>query len=151
MLDEGEVLISLDVKSLYTNVPVNESITLAADLVYARNEIPTYTKETFVSLLKLAVQNVNFLCGSAWFSQVDGLAMGSKLAVYLANIWMKQFESIIAGRTPVATARIRTDSLPSSGLSPEREVVRSTSRSDQHPCGRCAANVTRRGYSVQSN
>ena len=62
MLDEGEVLISLDVKSLYTNVPVNESITLAADLVY---EIPTYTKETFVSLLKLAVQNVNFLCGSA--------------------------------------------------------------------------------------
>ena len=108
MLDEGEVLISLDVKSLYTNVPVNESITLAADLVY---EIPTYTKETFVSLLKLAVQNVNFLCGSAWFSLIDGLAMGSKLAVYLANIWMKQFESIIAGRTPVATAKIRSPDL----------------------------------------
>ena len=59
-LDDDEVM-SLDVKSLYTNVPVEESIELAADLVYSRDVVPDFSRATFVELLKLAVQNVHIL------------------------------------------------------------------------------------------
>ena len=90
VLNDDEVLISLDVKSLYTNVPVSESISLAADLAYRHQDMP-FDKQTFIDLLRLALIDVLFQVGNSWYRQVDGLAMGSKLAVYLANIWMSQF------------------------------------------------------------
>ena len=113
-LDDDEVMLSLDVKSFYTNVPVEESIEFAADLVYSRDVVPDFSRATFVELLKLAVQNVHILCDSKWYVQVDGLAMGSKLAVYLANIWMKQFEDVISGRGSFTTPG-RTQSAPDPG------------------------------------
>ena len=48
-LADGEVMISLDLKSLYTNVPVDEAIRLAADLVYEIDKIPEFSKEIFVT------------------------------------------------------------------------------------------------------
>ena len=62
-------------------------------MVYARDTTPVFSKETFIELMSSAVRNVDILCG-----EIEGLAMGSKLAVYLANISMKQFENVIAGR-----------------------------------------------------
>ena len=44
ILEEDEVIVSLDVKSLYTNVPVLESIELAADIFY--------NSENFLLLIK---------------------------------------------------------------------------------------------------
>ena len=44
ILEEDEVIVSLDVKSLYTNVPVLESIELAADILY--------NSENFLLLIK---------------------------------------------------------------------------------------------------
>ena len=34
----------------------------------------------------------NFNCNDQWYTQIDGVAMGSQLAVIVANIWMKQFK-----------------------------------------------------------
>ena len=95
---DDDVLTSLDVKSLYSNIPVEESRSMAADLVYARDNTPDFSKKTFIELMSLAVGNVDIICGETWYRQVDGLAMGSNLAVHLANIWMIQFEKVIAGR-----------------------------------------------------
>ena len=50
-LDEDEVVISFDVSSLYTNVPVQESIQLAADRLYSGDfQLPPVDKDTFVQL-----------------------------------------------------------------------------------------------------
>ena len=136
-LDDDEVMLSLDVKSLYTNAPVEESTELAADLVYSRDVVPDFSRATFAEMLKLAVQNVHSLCDSKWYVQVDGLAMGSKLAVYLANIWMKQFEDVISGRGSFTTHG-RTQSAPDPGGS-----VIASDAGPRFPCVSCGDNVGR--------
>ena len=50
-LDAGEVVISFDVKSLYTNVPVKEAIQEAAERLYCGDvKTPPVDKETFIIL-----------------------------------------------------------------------------------------------------
>ena len=95
-LDPEEVMISFDVSSLYTNVPVNETINDAANLLYSgRYETPPADKETFIALTKLAVTDVVLSSHDGCFRQVDGLAMGSQPAPQLANIWLAKFKESI--------------------------------------------------------
>ena len=84
VLDEDEAPIYLDVKSLYTNVPVEESIAKAADSLYERNP-HEFVKATFVEMKALAKKYVVFRAGGKWKTQVDGLAMGSKLVVFFSQ------------------------------------------------------------------
>ena len=87
-------------KSFYTIVPVFESIELAADLVYEVDP-PPVDRDKFVTLMKLAVTEVHFTCLGKWFSQIDGVAMGSTLSVILANIWMHSFEKTLSLDIPI--------------------------------------------------
>ena len=58
-LDPDEVVISFDVSSLYTNVPINEAIEEAADRLYSGDfPTPPVSKETFTTLTKLSTTNV---------------------------------------------------------------------------------------------
>ena len=87
-----ECIVSLDVKSLYTNIPVNEAIEIVLRRLYSSDQSLELSRSTSKTLLKLAVTNVCFKCNDRWFCQVDDLTMGASLAVNLANIWMKSFE-----------------------------------------------------------
>ena len=50
-MDEDEVVVSFDVSSLYTNVPVRESIQLAAERLYSGDlATPPVDKQTFIKL-----------------------------------------------------------------------------------------------------
>ena len=92
-LDDDEVMVSFDVSSLYTNVPVDEAIHEAADLLYSGNLTPPpVDKETFVKLLELACKDVVMLTHDGYYRQTDGLAMGAKPAPPLANIWLSKYE-----------------------------------------------------------
>ena len=97
-LEPDEVLISFDVTALYTNVPVDEAIQLAADKLYSGNpdiKSPPVDKETFITLTNLASKNVVMWTPDGYYRQKDGLAMGSQPAGLLANIWLSQFEPVI--------------------------------------------------------
>ena len=111
-LEEDEVIVSLDVKSLYTNVPVLESIELAADILYNSEELPPVDKETFKDLMKMAVTDVYFMCDGRWYIQTDGVAMGSSLAVILANIWMKISMTESADNLITSTAMVHKTAIP---------------------------------------
>ena len=88
-LEEGEVLVSFDVVSLYTNVPVMEAIQEAANRLYCGEfKVPPVSKNTFIELLKLASTNVIMSTCDGYYRQKDGLAMGSPPAPCLANIWL---------------------------------------------------------------
>ena len=89
----GWQIVSLDVKRLYTNVPVGEAIKIALRELYSSNLAPEITRSAMKRLLKLAVKNVHFKCNSIWYVQSGGLAMCASLAGILANVRMKSFEA----------------------------------------------------------
>ena len=48
----------------------------------------------------MAVSQVHFKCKETWYVQKDGLAMGASLAVILANLWLKQYETALSRDIP---------------------------------------------------
>ena len=86
-------IVSFDVVSLFTNVPLNEIIEIASDYVYSDVSAnkPGYEKTHFKKLLKFATSG-EFLYKDKLFRQVDGVAMGSPLGPTLANLFLAHFE-----------------------------------------------------------
>ena len=96
-LEDDEEVMSLDVVSLYTNVPVMEAIQVCTDLLYnlPLDKRPSIDKDTFIILAKIASCNVMMSTHDGYYKQVDGLAMGSPPAPHLANGWLSQFDNYI--------------------------------------------------------
>ena len=96
-LDNDDILTSFDVTALYTHVPVEEAIDLAANKLYENTHTnrPPCDKTTFIELARLGITNVLIQTHDGVFRQIDGLAMGTPPAMQLSNIWLKQFEPTI--------------------------------------------------------
>ncbi|XP_066910560.1 uncharacterized protein [Clytia hemisphaerica] len=96
VLKADHELVSFDIVSLYTNVPVLEAIDVCADLLYSGEyKKPPVDKETFIELLKICSENVIMLIHDGIYRQKDGLAMGSPPAPMLANGWLSTYDPII--------------------------------------------------------
>ena len=90
------VLASLDVTSLFTNVPVERTITIILDYVYGSNDAaaPKLPRKILEALLRACTLEVPFRCPSGkMYYQVDGVAMGSPLGVLFANAFMCHVEN----------------------------------------------------------
>ena len=86
-------LASFDVSSLFTNIPLRETIDIAIDYAYKNNQtIEGLSKLQFKKLLTIATSETNFIFNEQVYDQIDGVAMGSPLAPILANIFMRSFE-----------------------------------------------------------
>ena len=97
-LDDDDILTSFDVTSLYTNVPVEEAIALAADKLYDDDSItnkPPVDKATFRELARLCSTNILLQTHDGYFRQTDGLVMGTPPAMQFSNLWLKQYEPTI--------------------------------------------------------
>ena len=104
-LDDNELLVSFDIVSLYTNVPVKEAINVCTDLLFKDRVIAIDSdqyldKETFKILAELASCDVIFSSHDGYYRQVEGLAMGSAPAPHLANGWLSSFDDTIKGSSP---------------------------------------------------
>ena len=90
-----EIMISYDVQSLYPNVPVEQAIKIAVDLIWEKNKekkLTKITKNELFILSNLAVRNVHFRFFNQFFRQTNGVAMGSPLAPILADLFMCKLE-----------------------------------------------------------
>ena len=101
-LVNNECLVSFDIVSLYTNVPVLESIDVCSDLLF-KDRFLDIDKETFKILARLASCNVIFNCHDGFYKQIDGLAMGSAPAPHLANGWLSSYDKTIKGNSSLYT------------------------------------------------
>ena len=102
-LDPDETIISLDVKSLYTNAPLKEAMEIALQKLYSQESSPEIQRATMKTLLNIAVSKVYFKCNDSCYVQVDGSAMGASLAIILANLWLKEYEFALRQEIPVET------------------------------------------------
>ena len=95
-LESDEAIISFDVMSLYTNVPVKEAIQEAADRLYSGDvQAPFVDKETLITLATISCTNVILSTHDGTYQQIDGLPMGSPPAPSLSNIWLSKYEPVI--------------------------------------------------------
>ena len=80
---------SFDVNSLFTNVPLDETIDIIVNKAF-ENAILCHGFSVFQlrKLLCLAVKNGHFLFNNSLYEQVDDVAMGSPLGPLFANIFL---------------------------------------------------------------
>ena len=85
----GYHMVSFDVKSLFTNVPLEYTIDLILKRIYDNGEFSTdITRSEMKEMLTLCTKNVHFTFNGDIYLQTDGVAMGSPLGPVLAGIFM---------------------------------------------------------------
>ena len=82
-------LVSYDVTSLFTNIPLQETIDIAINLLFNHNPNLNITRKNIL----FATSKTHFIFNSKFYNQIDGVAMASPLAPVLANIFMGFHES----------------------------------------------------------
>ena len=85
------ILATLDVCSLYTNIPNKEGIeSIRTTLTKAGT--PTPLKTIIITFLTLILTRNNFVFNGTHYIQIKGCAMGTKCAPTYANLFMGEFE-----------------------------------------------------------
>ena len=86
-------LVSYDVTSLFTNIPLQETIGIAINLIFNHNPNLNITRKELKKLFLFATSQTHFIFNSNFYNQIDGVAMGFPLALVLANIFMGFYKS----------------------------------------------------------
>ena len=84
---------SLNVESLFTNIPLDETIENCINDLFSNNDtVHNSIKEDLKELLKFASYESFFTFDNEYYRQLDGVAMGSPLGPTLANTFLCSFE-----------------------------------------------------------
>ena len=88
-------MVSFDVESLFTNVPIDAAVQAA--LLKLENDPSladrtTLTPAQIADLLKFVLRSTYFLYNGSIYEQKDGAAMGSPVSAVIANLYMESFE-----------------------------------------------------------
>jgi hypothetical protein len=90
-------MISLEVESLFTSIPVHESIDLAVKTILEKKtNDSSFTKleeKDLTQLFELCVTSMPFRFYEEIYQQIDGVSMGSPLAPAFADLFMTHIES----------------------------------------------------------
>ena len=94
-LEEKDVyLCSFDISSLFTNVPLKETIGICAEaLCKDPSSAPPIPQAVFIEVMESATSSVEFSFNNTMYKQTDGVAMGSPLDPALAN-WLPRVQTI---------------------------------------------------------
>ena len=100
-LPANSLLVTLDVSSLYTNIPHNEGINACDHFLRKRsisnNSIPS---GTICDLIRMILTTNNFIFSDQHYLQIHGTAMGTKMAPSFANLFLGRFETNALNNAP---------------------------------------------------
>ena len=81
-------MVSYDVCSLLTNIPLSETIDIAVMLILENKKDIKFSKNELTKLFRFAISETHFYFGWKFFDQVDGVATGSPSGSALANFFI---------------------------------------------------------------
>ena len=90
-LPDGVLLVTLDVSSLYTNIPHNDGIQACSEFLDRRID-PTIPTTRLCDLIRMILTHNTFTFNGKYYRQINGTAMGTKMAPSYANLFMGKFE-----------------------------------------------------------
>ncbi len=79
-------VVSFDVESLFTNIPTEETINIILYRAFKDSD-------EFQTVITICTQESHFKFNGKYYDQIDGVAMGSPLGPFFANIFMDEFEN----------------------------------------------------------
>ena len=100
--DSSLYMDSLDVESLFTNIPLNETINNCVSDLHNKNLYNgKLSKRDLFKLLETATSESSFIFDYLLYKQVDGVAMGSPLVITLANAFLCHYEKEWLDNCPI--------------------------------------------------
>ena len=95
-IDDSEIMVSYDVKALFTSVPVHEVVHMIKSLLSRDRTLvdrTTLSVDNICDLLSLVLTNTYFSFNGKFYQQKFGMAMGSPVSPIVANIFMQDLET----------------------------------------------------------
>ncbi|VDP50641.1 unnamed protein product [Schistosoma margrebowiei] len=89
----GKRMISLDVASLFTNVPLTETIDFVCQQLQEKQINIGIPDVSLKELLLKCTMNVHFVFNNTYYRQIDGIAMGSPLSPIHAHFFLAKLEN----------------------------------------------------------
>ena len=94
---DDEILVSFDVMSLYTNIPIDETLVIIKkklDVDSSLSERTSLTAASICDLLSLCLKTTNFRFRDTFYELTDGVAMGSPVSAIVANLFNGAFREL---------------------------------------------------------
>ena len=105
--DHRLIMASLDVESLFTNIPLAETITIVTEKVFEKKrKLNGISRGDFRRLLEITTAGTVFYFDGQYYKQKDGVAMGSPLGPALANAFLAHHETVWLEECPLSFAPI---------------------------------------------
>ena len=86
-------LISYDFCSVFTSIPLKETIDIAVDLLFEHSPDFKITTNKFKKLFDFATSGTHFLFDGSFYDQIDDVAMRSPLGPFLGNLFIGYHEA----------------------------------------------------------
>ena len=102
-VESAEILVSFDVSSLFTNVPVGEAVSVIYERLREDETLEDRTSlspERIADLLEMRLRSTYFSFGGNFYEQKEGAAMGSPVSAVVANLCMEFFEELALETVP---------------------------------------------------
>ena len=92
-LEDGDNLASLDIKDLFTNVPITQSINIVLERIGQSEAFCTssLTKSDLKELLTICLRNSYFTFNNKFYRQKSGLPMGNILSPLLSDLYIDEY------------------------------------------------------------
>jgi hypothetical protein len=97
-LQDQDILFSFDVVSLFTNVPIEESLQIIKtklDMDQEKIQHFNLKTEVIMEILEVCMRITYFQVDDKFYEQKEGMAMGSPLSPVVSNIFMETFEQLV--------------------------------------------------------
>ena len=93
-LQDDEEDVSYDVESLFTNIPIQETINYIIEQIYVDIKLtPICSKLIFRRLLIKLATECTFMLNSRFLKQVDGCNMGGPLSISFSDMFIVKMEN----------------------------------------------------------